>query len=263
MSQGIDVTLGIGKMNYQGDLQNSKFTTKLSQQAISGIVKYDFQNQFIGRAGLTFGSVYGDDKFNPSPQKERNLNFRSNIQEIQFGLEYHFAKFEILRISPYVFAGIAAFHFNPYTDDTAGRKVYLRPFSTEGEGLPEFPDRKPYRLNQIAIPFGFGFNYRINCMFSIGAEFSERKLFTDYLDDVSKGYVDYNTLLKEKGKLAVKLAYRGPGEYPPDPTKAYNRGNPSNKDWYYTGMITLTYHFNNNCTLPNRGTSYGCPLPIK
>ncbi|GAC1383821.1 MAG: hypothetical protein NVSMB45_11440 [Ginsengibacter sp.] len=257
-SQALKIGVGYGIMNYQGDLQNPIFTTKLSQQAISGYLKYDLTRNIVIRGVLTDGSVYGDDKFNPSPQKERNLNFRSKIYEAQLGAEYHFLGTETHRFSPFVFAGIAAFHFNPYTNDTAGATVFLRFFSTEGEGLPEYPDRKMYSNNQIAIPFGFGFNFRISNRFTVGAEFSERKLFTDYLDDVSKGYIDYNTLLKERGPLATRLAYRGPGPYPPDPSTAYNRGNPANKDWYYTAMITLFYNlFGNNDG--HQKTSYGCP----
>lgn len=243
-TQGLDFTLGYGMMNYHGDLQNNPFTLKLAKSAVTALVKYDFKNQFVGRFGLTYGIVYGDDKYNSSPQKERNLSFRTHIDEFQTVVEFHFNESNH-RFSPYVFGGIAVFHFNPYTYDTLGASVFLKPLSTEGEGLPEYPDRKPYKLTQAAIPFGFGFNYYLNCMFSIGAEFTERKLFTDYLDDVSKGYIDYNTLLKERGSLAVRLAYRGIGIYPNDPNTAYHRGNPSHYDWYYTAMVTLTYHVNN------------------
>lgn len=260
-SQGTDLTFGGGIMNYQGDLQGARFTFKLAQKGYNLYLKHDNGNKIVTRWGITIGSVYGDDKFNSSPQKERNLNFRSNIFEIQAAWEYHFLNSAEHRISPYVFGGLAYFHFNPYTSDTIGRTVFLKPFSTEGEGLPQYPNRKTYNLNQIAIPFGAGIDYKINCMFSIGVEFTERKLFTDYLDDVSKGYIDYNTLLKERGPLAVKLAYRGPGPYPPDPNTAFHRGNPANKDWYYTGIINITYHFNNcNGGRKVTGNSYDCPI---
>lgn len=258
-SQELKVGIGYGLMNYQGDLQPKSFTTKLSQQAISGYLKYDLTDHLVIRGVLTDGSVYGDDKFNPSPLKERNLNFRSKIYEAQLGVEYHFLGVDVHRFSPFVFGALAAFHFNPYTTDTAGSIVYLRYFSTEGEGLPEYPDRKRYNNNQIAIPFGLGFNFRISNSFTIGAEFSERKTFTDYIDDVSKGYIDYNILLKERGQLAPRLAYRGPGPYPADPSTAYPRGNPKNKDGYYTGMITLFYHITKK-SQQGKTTSYGCPV---
>jgi len=52
----------------------------------------------------------------------------------------------------------------------------------------------------------------------VGLEFGYNKLFTDYLDDVSKTYVDAGTLSGERGQTAVDLAYRGyevgSGPYP-------------------------------------------------
>jgi len=43
----------------------------------------------------------------------------------------------------------------------------------------------------------------------IAYEIGLRKLFTDYLDDVSTTYVDQATLLAARGPDAVKMAYRG------------------------------------------------------
>ncbi len=77
----------------------------------------------------------------------------------------------------------------------------------------------------------------------IGLEFGIRKLFTDYLDDVSTTYIDKNILLAERCAKAVELAFRSveltPGaQYPPDGTQ---RGSPKNKDWYYCMGITFSF----------------------
>ena len=66
-------------------------------------------------------------------------------------------------------------------------------------------------------------------------EFTQRKTFTDYLDDVSTSYIDENTLLATRGQQAVNLAYRGDEVnpswiYPPD---GEQRGTPTEMDWYY------------------------------
>lgn len=228
-------------MNYSGDLQPSFLTTKLSREAFHLSLKFDLPNNLSGRGGLTIGEVYANDIYNSSPNKERNLNFTSKIEELQLGLEYHFTQ---TQFSPYIFGGLAGFHFNPFTHDSANAFVSLRLFSTEGQGLPEYPDRKMYSLIQLAIPFGFGFDFRVAKSFSIGAEFIERKLFTDYLDDVSTGYVDYSTLLNAKGRNAVLLSYRGFEQYDATHNITLPRGNPKHKDWYYTAMLTVTYHFN-------------------
>jgi hypothetical protein len=138
------------------------------------------------------------------------------------------------------------FHFNPYSYDSLGRKVYLRPLSTEGEGLAQYPGKKEYSLTQIAIPFGGGIKFRISDRVTLAYEIGLRKLFTDYLDDVSGKYVSDSVLLADKGPEAVAMAYRG-GElkggagYPPDGTV---RGNAKHKDWYYMSGLRLTIALN-------------------
>jgi hypothetical protein len=102
-------------------------------------------------------------------------------------------------ITPYVFVGVAVYHFNPYAYDTTGKKVYLQPLSTEGEGLPQYPGRKEYALTQLAIPFGGGIKFRITDRVVLAYEIGMRKLFTDYLDDVSNTYVSETVLLAAKG----------------------------------------------------------------
>ncbi len=42
----------------------------------------------------------------------------------------------------------------------------------------------------ISIPFGAGIKYSLNERFNIGFEILHRYTNTDYLDDVSKTYVD-------------------------------------------------------------------------
>jgi hypothetical protein len=70
---------------------------------------------------------------------------------------------------------------------------------------------------------------------------SQRKTFTDYLDDVSKSYADRDALLAVRGPKAVELAYRsdelpGGGVYPKE---GEQRGTPTEKDWYYLTGISV------------------------
>ena len=60
----------------------------------------------------------------------------------------------------------------------------LQPLGTEGEGF--YKGEKKYNLTQLAIPIGGGFKYAISNNVRIGIEVGFRKLFTDYLDDVSE-----------------------------------------------------------------------------
>ena len=238
-AQKYQLELSAGIINYQGDLQPHIFTFKQSKPALGAFIKYQVSGHFTARAGFSIGSLYADDKFNRSYLQSRNLNFRTKLTEAQIGLECYLMNIQEHKFSPYITVGLASFHFNNYTYDQAGNKIYLNPLSTEGEGLVEYPGRKKYKLTQAAFPFGEGFLYKINCNMSISAEFCQRKLFTDYLDDVSTTYIDQNVLLSERGAKAVELAFRGdefPGgtAYPPD---GEGRGNPKQHDWYYTATI--------------------------
>jgi Domain of unknown function (DUF6089) len=238
-AQKYQLELSTGIINYQGDLQPHIFTFNQSRPAIGTFIKYEISGHFVCRAGLTFGSLSADDKFNRSYLQSRNLNFRTNVIEAQVALECYLVNIQEHKFSPYILFGIAGFHFNNYTYDRSGAKIYLHPLSTEGEGLDEYPGRKKYKLSQAAIPFGEGILYKINCNLNISAEFCQRKLFTDYLDDVSTRFIDGEVLLKEKGAKAVEVAYRGDelAGGLPYPVEGYRRGNSNQNDWYYTATI--------------------------
>src|SRR5204863_7192304 len=144
--------------------------------------------------------------------------------------------------TPYIIAGIGLYHFKPYTKDTSGNKTFLKPLSTEGEGF--VAGIKNYKLTQFSIPFGCGAEYSLNEDMRIGLEFGYRKIFTDYLDDVSNVYVDQTSLLNARGQKAVDLAYRGYEVHAgPYPSAGISRGNPKNKDGYYYIAITYTVRY--------------------
>lgn len=241
-SQKLSLNIFGGASNYSGDMQSDFFTFIQPRLAVGGGISYQLSERAYIRAGITYASLAGDDKKNPKVYF-RNLNFKTDIQEIHVAGEYFLFTDDFLKFSPYVFAGIAVYHFNPHTTDTAGTKYFLQPLSTEGQGF--YGDRKPYNLTQFAIPFGGGIKYALNDNIKIGLEVGMRKLFTDYLDDVSTTYVDPNLLLTNRGTKALELAFRG-GEisstetYPVVLTK---RGEPKNKDWYYFTGLTLSYRF--------------------
>lgn len=245
-SQKVNLNFFIGTANYEGDLQSNFFTFSQPGLAIGGGLSYQVTNRFFLRASITSAKVSADDKKNPKVAF-RNLNFKTSIQELHLAGEFYIFNSEDSKILPYVFAGVAVYHFNPYTKDTAGSTYFLQPLSTEGQGF--FEDRQPYKLTQFAIPFGGGIKYALTENLKIGVEAGMRKLFTDYLDDVSKTYVDPGLLLANRGPKALELAFRG-GEISSTetyPTAFTKRGEPKNKDWYYFTGITLSFR------LPARG----------
>ena len=80
---------------------------------------------------------------------------------------------------------------------------------------------------------------------TVGIEFGARKIFHDYLDDVSGFYAPYE-VVAERGEVAASVAYRGwelTDESPAASTPAGSgRGNDKFVDWYYFSVATLTYN---------------------
>lgn len=266
--QRFHLTLFGGLSNYQGDLQERTFSFNQSNMALGVGVKYDFTPHFAVRAGFNFGTVEATDKQATDPLlRARNLSFQSRITEGNVLLEYNLINLSEHRFTPYIFGGIAMYHFNPYSFDTLGNKVFLKPLSTEGQGLAAYPNKKEYKLTQFAIPFGGGLKLRISSNVVLGYEIGLRKLFTDYLDDVSTTYVDQATLLSERGSKAVEMAFRGSElkdgtatTYPVDGTV---RGGSKYKDWYYFQGLTLTIGLGSSGDgWGGKKSSLGCPKPV-
>lgn len=271
-AQGVHIGIFGGIAAYNGDLTDKIFPKKVTNGAIGITANYELQDQIMIRGGFTYSVVGGADRFSKNPEHlKRNLNFETQIFEFSAVGEYYLFNLYDRRYSPYFFAGLAVYRFNPYTYNGSDTKIFLKPLSTEGQGLPGYADRRPYGLTQVAIPVGGGVKFNISDKFRIGVEVGFRKLFTDYLDDVSIAYADPNDLLAAKGQLAVDLSYRGdevPGGDPAYPVKGYQRGGQEQKDWYYFTGIHLTYRLGDGQKSGglfggSRGKSkrgYGCPV---
>jgi hypothetical protein len=260
------ITLFTGLINYQGDLNPNSFSIAHSKFAGGVSIRKPISRWFTARAGITIGHLEAADRYNRDYLKPRNLSFYTSISEAYAALEINFLDIRKTRFTPYLYGGIAVFHFNPWTNDDAGKKVYLKPLSTEGQGVAAFPEQKAYKLTQVAIPFGIGLKYAVSDNINIGVEFSDRKTFTDYLDDVSSHYVDYEKLLAAKGPKAVEMAYRGipsPNASASYPPHGEQRGTPSEMDWYYFAGLTIEVKLNavSNLFHGMGGKDYhqGCP----
>lgn len=259
--------LGIfgGLSAYNGDLTQFLFPKKVSNGVIGVTANYELRDQIMIRGGLSYTVVGGADRYNTKADLvARNLSFETAITELSVLGEYYFQNLYRNRVSPYVFGGLAVYRFNPYAYDASGQRVFLKPLSTEGQGINGYP--KPYSLTQPAIPFGAGVKYAVNNNLRIGIEIGFRKLFTDYLDDVSGYYASESDLLAAKGPQSVDMSYRG-DDVPSGsfiyPSKGAQRGSPKYNDIYYFTGIHLTYRI-----IPSRGgdpmrmNRNGCPVNI-
>jgi hypothetical protein len=246
IAQDSDIGFFFGASNYNGDLQPAAYTFFESHPALSLMYWRELNGHFNVRGGFSLAQISADDRYNPKPStKVRNLSFHSNITEFQGAVEYSLANMYVHRFSPYIFGGLALFHFNPTAVDTTGKRVFLKPLSTEGEGLPQYPGAKPYSLTQLAIPIGGGIRYQLTDALTVGVEIGLRVTFTDYLDDASTVYVDPNILLAAKGPEAVEMSFRT-NELPqykllPYPAPGTQRASAASKDFYYFSQITIAY----------------------
>jgi opacity protein-like surface antigen len=242
LDRSTSISLFAGAINYQGDLNPNSFTYRHSFFTGGIIVRKPLSRWFSVRAGATVGKISSADRWNRTYLQTRNLSFTTSLQELYAGLEVNILDISTKRFTPYAYGGLAVFHFNPWTHDNNGVKTFLKPLSTEGQGLPQYPTQKPYALTQFAFAFGGGLKFAVSDNFTVGVELSQRKTFTDYLDDVSSHYVDRDVLLQAKGPKAVELSFREdevPNGRMQFPAHGEQRGTPSEMDWYYFSGVSL------------------------
>lgn len=266
-AQKLHLDLFGGFSNYQGDLQEKRFTTSQAKGAVGIGMRYNLSNHFSVRSNFTYATVGASDAYNRQAElRARNLSFTTRITELNVLFDYNILNLNYHKLSPFVFGGLAAFHFNPYAFDSVGNKIYLKPLGTEGQGLTAYPDRPEYHLTQFAIPFGAGLRWKFTDNITLSYEIGLRKTFTDYLDDVSTTYADQAILAAAKGPKAVEMAWRG-GELKTGatyPAEGTIRGGSKYKDWYYFSGVTISIGIGKRTGF--RGSNNGrtdCPDPVQ
>lgn len=282
----------LSALNYYGDLapKPSKLSTDISytRPAVALSFAHRFGPRYTLTAAFMYGTLRGSDAKSADEGDEkngmyrfnRNLSFRNRIKELSIVASIDLFDNQATYISrvawtPYAFAGLSVFHHNPQaqvpeTDllgnplSNAGAWVDLQPLGTEGQHSKldkgdKNEGAKPYKRIQPAIPIGIGARFRLNEVLDVSAEIGFRYLFTDYIDDVSKNYVDLGEL---KNELARAMSYRSNEVVDPSllvPRTARNgvtynlldgygtehkdnmRGNDGDKDIFMVTTVKITY----------------------
>lgn len=213
-----------------------------------------FRQELIPRAAFRFNGYFsmlrGDDALTDNEFRSyRNLSFRSPIAEVSGMIELSANRFTGIkkkRWSPYIYAGVGGFYFNPQAKYD-GNWVNLREIGTEGQGLPEYPDRQKYSKIAMCFPIGGGIRVLTRNNWVMGFEMAARFTTTDYIDDVSTFYPnpDYYFLHYdlEQAVMAAALSNPSDGTRPDLINPEWGRGDPTNNDTYiFGGMLTFTYH---------------------
>ncbi len=216
-------------------------------QPCAGIFIGAMYQNFIGvRLETTWGKITASDLYGTSPQ--RSLTIRSDISEIALLAEFHplmlkHYEEELPRLSPYIVAGVGWFSFNPQYKINLGNGIYrwvdAKPLHLEGQGIKGVTTMENYSTSQVNIPFGGGLKYELSQLFTLRGEFVYRKLFTDYLDDVSGVTVDpasFSSYLSP-GNAAVAQQIYAAGGYT---TAGEIRGNPKTNDAYFSFNLKLS-----------------------
>ena len=217
-------------------------------------IRYKINPKLALKSMLSYAMVSGNDALSHDViRNNRNLNFRSPIIELSVQTEYYLltensrnlftpSGFKLKKrksLTLYIFAGIAAFYYNPFEKLNDQKWYAVKNYHLEGQGLPGGP--KQFSNFSIAIPLGIGIRKKINNLWSIGVEFGIRKTFTDYIDGVSGSYYDKTKLTQAYGSIAATLADPNLGKIDGATMPGQQRGNSSYKDSYMLLSINISY----------------------
>ncbi len=281
--------IGVGPMFFLGDLGGSAGIGRgfvkdvdfsLTQLATGVFLSYHPNEWLNFRVALNHGVVEGDDaettlkggrersRFN------RNLHFKSHVWEAFVAAEVYptvfFERDDELKgkLRPYGLIGFGGFRFNPKAKDNNGNWVALQPLRTEGQGMAEYPNRKPYSLFQMEVPMGLGVKYYVTDKMYVGLELIHRQLFTDYIDDVSTNYIDPihfdNYLTPANAALAKQMNNRQLNNNPgsnPGRIEGVQRGDPKDNDSFFSTLLKVGIRFNEGDS-PNKRARRQLRCPV-
>jgi hypothetical protein len=248
--------VGVGAAHYFGDL-NTRAHLNRPKLAATAFFRKNFGNYIAVRVGASFAQLGYSDIYNDHNEfmQRRNLSFNSNVWELALQGDFNFFRFMPgepgYNFTPYITFGVGVFNYDPFAM-LQGQKYFLRPLNTEGQGSSLYPDRKPYGSMAFSIPFGAGVKYCINDRVNIGFEIVHRVTGTDYLDDVSKTYVDpsvFPSLPNGDPSPAYLLHDRSYELGDPIGKPGIQRGIQTQKDQFATAIIYISFNLQ----------SYKCP----
>ena len=229
--KGWEAGAWLGTAVYFGDLNNRLDVT--NPGLAGGVIgRYNFNTRISAKGSFNYGNVSASDADSPNNfERNRNLSFKSSIFDLSTSVEFNFFRYEHgtedYYYTPYMMLGFSIFRFNPKAD-LNGQTYSLREYETE---------LASYGAVSGGLLIGGGWKWDINKDWSINIEMSYRRLFTDYLDDVSATYPDAADL---QSQTAMDLSDRSlidgiSGE-------GRQRGNSKDNDSYsFLGVSIMRY----------------------
>jgi len=195
----------VGGAFYIGEINPSKVFYSPSL-VYGGVFRHNFSERYALRIEGSHTVLSGNDADSEyAYQLERNYSFSTRLTDLSAGIELNFLPYDKQEQSskyftPYVYSGVS--------------------FLVVSENKDPFT---------FAIPFGFGFKFAASKKISIGAEWTIRKTFTDYIDKISDDYIS-----------ASRTTYE-------NKQRSYSGDN----DWYsYAGIIITFQIFSTESSCP-------------
>lgn len=251
---GLEVGGNLGIVNYFGDLNTN---LRLNRVNLAGGVgfRYNFNKRVATKLSIMGGTVeaYDSDSDNIF-ERARNLHFKSIVADAGLQMEFNFLPYhhgsKDENWTPYMFLGLGVSYFNPRAE-LNDEWVDLRPLGTEGQ----FTGDEYYTVSGGWV-YGAGFKIDLNYDWSLNIGVSSRRLFSDYLDDVSGTYPDADFVEDLRGSEAVPFIDRSLELFQSDPNfftrngieapigeEGRQRGNSRTNDTYVYFTLGLYYYF--------------------
>lgn len=244
-----------GLMFYQGDLSGSSPDPRTTHLSAGFEVGYKPIKMVAFSVGYTFGQLSGNDAY-VEEHKSRNLNFTTFIHDFRLLTFIDLnairrkiwprktvgrSDFEPSFTGPFFIAGIGYMGFNPRSEKD-GETYQLQKLGTEGQRIPNGGYGEPYSLWAMNVKFGFGAGYNLTRQIAVHVQFLHNRTFTDFIDDVSGAYPDYNDMINSPdGETAAYFTYGGRDGS--QLQEGQMRGNSVTNDSYLSFGISLVYTF--------------------
>lgn len=190
----------LGASNYQGEFSPTFLFMKETRPAFGLLYNRFIDPNWCISGALSLGRIGGSDSnLSPETQRYRNYSFRAGLLELAVNVQYHpwgkprlnAAGLFFPRVSPYIASGIGV----------AFAEAKISSLSTQNIVSPEPDDQNTF----FSIPMTLGLRFVLSERLTLTGEFSQRAVFSDYLDGVSQ------------------------------------RGNPETNDWYSRFGLGITY----------------------
>jgi hypothetical protein len=205
-------------LSYKGDVCKGCLNTGYSLGLSS---RFRFNNRLYFRPEYVFNRIQS------GIDTKSKLSFKNNTHSVVLNFEYGLIapeKGSVSRPKNEIFLCLSPFvmHHNPFTEIN-GKKTYLAPLLTEN---------KNYSKLITGVRLGLETSFELSKDKRLGVFADYQLLFSDYLDDVSKNYVDYSKTYTNRS-LAI------------DPTQTAEigskRGNSSPFDGFF--RLGLSFEF--------------------